>query len=340
MRTFAALLVTLSLTPAAVPTASAASAVSPLLALASPEGTLPQAAPPPPPPGAATPTQQTPSQAPPQKSSRPQQPGAAAAPPPPGAPAARPAARPEPPTTNSLQALRRRGTLRACVALYAPWVMADKEGVLSGFSVDIAEQLAADLEVDLAFVQTSYPELIPSLSSGECDVIPSGLAPTIDRALFVHFSQPTALHDITVVTTKAPDAKWSKTEDLDAAGVTIGAVAGSAELQDAKRIFPKATVQEIATPEELGTALAEGKVNAVIAASPLPALFVKTGGGSLVRFDAPVNTRGEAFAVRRGDLEFLAYLNTWIQAHTYDGWLPAKRTYWFEQMPWLDTGKR
>lgn len=318
MRTIAALLVTLSLTPAAAPTAATPQTPSP--------------------PAAQTPPTTT------QKPSRAQEPAAPAAsgaPSTPGAPsAARPAARPEPSTTNSLQALRRRGTLRACVALYAPWVMADKDGVLSGFSVDIAEQLAADLEVDLAFVQTSYPELIPSLSSGECDVIPSGLAPTIDRALFVHFSQPTALHDITVVTTKAPDAKWSKTEDLDAAGVTIGAVAGSAELQDAKRLFPKATVQEIATPEELGTALAEGKVNAVIAASPLPALFVKTGGGSMVRFDAPVNTRGEAFAVRRGDLEFLAYLNTWIQAHTYDGWLPAKRTYWFEQMPWLDTGKR
>lgn len=249
------------------------------------------------------------------------------------------ATRKEAPATNSFQAVRDRGTLRACVAMYAPWVMTDKDGTLSGFSVDIARQLAADLEVELTFVQTSYPGLVPSLAQGLCDVIPSGLAPTIDRALFVHFSQPTALHDITVVTTKAPGSTWEKTEDLDAPGVTIGAVAGSAELQDAKRLFPKATVREMATPEELGTALAENKVNAVIAASPLPALFMKAGGGKLVRFDAPVNSRGEAFAVRRGDLEFLAYLNTWIQAHTYDGWLPAKRTYWFEQMPWLEKEK-
>jgi polar amino acid transport system substrate-binding protein len=40
--------------------------------------------------------------------------------------------------------------------------------------------------------------------------------------------------------------------------------------------------------------------------------------------------------VRRGDLEFLAYLNTWVYARRHDGWLEARRNQWFDKLEWAD----
>jgi len=43
-----------------------------------------------------------------------------------------------------------------------------------------------------------------------------------------------------------------------------------------------------------------------------------------------------AFAVRRGDMDFVNYLNSWIEARTVNKWLERRRNYWFASMDWAD----
>jgi polar amino acid transport system substrate-binding protein len=43
-----------------------------------------------------------------------------------------------------------------------------------------------------------------------------------------------------------------------------------------------------------------------------------------------------AFAVAKGDADFLAYLNAWIEAREADTWLPATHAFWFETLRWRD----
>ncbi len=54
------------------------------------------------------------------------------------------AAKPEAIPKETLSAIRERGKLRVCVSPYAPWVMIGEDGSLSGFSIDVAKQLAKD----------------------------------------------------------------------------------------------------------------------------------------------------------------------------------------------------
>ena len=80
-------------------------------------------------------------------------------------------------------------------------------------------------------------------------------------------------------------------------------------------------------------------------APPIPALdqepvptFLALAHPDVV--DVPVNrplleTRS-AFAVGKGDPDFLAFLDAWIEAREADTWLPTTHRYWFRTLQWRD----
>jgi polar amino acid transport system substrate-binding protein len=49
---------------------------------------------------------------------------------------------------------------------------------------------------------------------------------------------------------------------------------------------------------------------------------------------APLGTFPAAFAVRRGDMDFVNYLNSWIAARRADKWISTRRKYWFKTTDW------
>lgn len=248
-------------------------------------------------------------------------------------------ARPRPlPPRESLRAIRERGVLRACLAPTSPWAIPAVEGQSpTGFSVEIATQLAEDLGVELQLVPTSAPDLIASLFEGACDIVPGGLAATPDRALFLHFSTPIAEHDVEVV---GPAGSAATLATLDAATVTVGVVEGSAEQRDARRALPRASLKTFESQSALGEALARKEVQAAVVAAPFSDIAAKESDGALAVLATPLARRRESLAVRRGDLEWLAYLNTWVQARVDEGWLATAHTRWFTSLDWLAPAAR
>ena len=57
----------------------------------------------------------------------------------------------------------------------APWVMKDKKGNYIGFEIDVAKQLASDMDVKPVFKEYKWNELIPALVNREIDIIASGI---------------------------------------------------------------------------------------------------------------------------------------------------------------------
>ena len=51
---------------------------------------------------------------------------------------------------------------------------------------------------------------------------------------------------------------------------------------------------------------------------------------------SPVPSNPGAFAVRKGDYDFINFLNNWINQRQHDGWLEERRQYWFGSMAWFD----
>jgi hypothetical protein len=48
----------------------------------------------------------------------------------------------------------------------------------------------------------------------------------------------------------------------------------------------------------------------------------------------PLSTFPAAFAVRRGDMDFVNFLNFWIGSRNAKGWLESRYAYWFKSMDW------
>ena len=240
----------------------------------------------------------------------------------------------DPSLNDTLRSVRKSGVLRACVALSAPWVISDGEQALTGYSVDIANQLADDLNADAQFVLSAIPDMIDRLHRGECDIIAGGFGATPQRALFAHFSTPTMVLDVDVVGKRESMGTWGKEGALAAPGVAIGVIGGTPDADVAMRTYPKAKIEAFDEAEDLTKALADGKVVVAVVASPLTQFLVEKSGQPFAKLDKPVAAQREGLAVRRGDLEFLAYLNTWVQARTDDRWLESHSRKWFRDFDW------
>jgi polar amino acid transport system substrate-binding protein len=238
---------------------------------------------------------------------------------------------------RDLQQVLNTGTLRVGVTLYAPWAARAANGELVGFEVDVAKQLAADMRVKAELRAYDTERLIPALESGEIDLIAAGLTITPARALHVNFSQPYAEGGIGLATQVARTSNVKRLEDLDDDTHTIAAVEGSVAVQLARRLFPRAKLRQLASPDEATRALLAGEVDGYLEDEPVPTFLALDNPGVIdVPLARPLLVSKAGFAVNKGDPDFLTFLNAWIVAREADTWLPTTTSYWFKSLRWRE----
>ena len=242
-----------------------------------------------------------------------------------------------PPPTSTLDVVRRRGTLRVGVSTFVPWAMTSKSGELIGFEIDLAKQLAEDLGVTAEFVPAAYPNLLDDLLADRFDIVVSGMAITPARALVANFSIPVGESYVRLVASREKAAGIRTAAGFDRPEVTIGVRAGAIGEQVAKSAFPKAKIQPFEDVDAALDAILTGKVTAFVAKSPAPELLLAKAGSRLfLPLADPLAKSREAFVVRKGDPDFLSFLDTWIRYHEDTGWLAERHKYWFGGFAWED----
>jgi polar amino acid transport system substrate-binding protein len=240
-------------------------------------------------------------------------------------------------SAGTLQEVLSRGELRVGVALAAPWAMRDDDGNYRGFEIDVAEKLAADMEVSVDFRRYDYGRLILALESGEIDLIAAGLTISPQRALHVNFSRPYAVGGVGIATNLESTANVGRLEELNDPAFTIAVMADTAGELLAERIMPRARLEAYRSETDATDALISGNVDVYLDEEPIPT-FLALEYPNLI--DVPVNdplveTRS-AFAVTKGDADFLAFLNAWIEAREADTWLPTTHYFWFKTLQWQE----
>lgn len=238
---------------------------------------------------------------------------------------------------RSFQEVRNHGTLRVGVALAAPWAMREADGTLTGFEIDVANKLAADMRVRAQIVVYEFDELIPALEGGEIDIVAAGLAIRSERALHVNFSQPYAAGGIALATNSARTSRVQRFEDLDAETYKVAAVESSVAVALARRLLPNASLVTFASTEEASAALVEGSVDAYLEDEPVPTFLALEHEGTIdLPLARPLLQSRSGFAVNKGDADFLAFLNAWIVEREDDTWLPTTQRYWFKSLEWRE----
>lgn len=227
------------------------------------------------------------------------------------------------------------GKLRVGTYLSIPSAMKADDGKLSGADIDIAMRLAKDMGVTLDLVTLDWNQLIPALQRGEIDIIVAGLTVTPERALQVYFSNPYSSSGISIATNIKLTADFASIENLNSPVIAIGAIAGTVSEDAARQIFPKARIKTFSAESQAEDALVKGLLHAFVRAEPIPRFLALRHPKEVdVPITKPLIATREAFAVRKGDNDFVNFLNAWIVARDTDSWLITTRKYWFESLNW------
>ena len=238
-------------------------------------------------------------------------------------------------TVDTLAEIKKRGKLRVGVSTIVPWAMHDKDGNLIGFEIDVAKKIARDLGVEVEFYPDEFRYLIPDLLENRFDVIISNLSISTNRAMQVNFSAPYNSTDLSLIANRKLAGGFQTMADFDKPGVTIGVLDMSLAVDVTSNAFPNAQLKTYVEDGDLFQALLDGKISAAVADSPEPEIISKLYSDQV---DLPATkvlaTFPAAFATRRGDMDFINFLNSWIEARTVNQWLERRRNYWFKTTDW------
>jgi polar amino acid transport system substrate-binding protein len=232
------------------------------------------------------------------------------------------------PSIDTLATLRRRGLMRVGVVPVEPMVMHDGQAGWRGYSVDLARRLADDLGVRLELVPTSWPRVIPDLLERQYDVIITGLWVTAARALVVNFTQPTAVEGVYLVASSSRAARRLRRADYDQIDTTLAVGTATPQEQVARQLFPRARLLPLDDGSEL-LAVRDGRATAALVPTlSAEALIGAAGDGLFLPLAEPLARTSAAMAVRKGDPDWLAFLNTWLELQREQGWLEERARHW------------
>ncbi|MFO7717460.1 MAG: transporter substrate-binding domain-containing protein [Thermodesulfobacteriota bacterium] len=239
---------------------------------------------------------------------------------------------------SGLEKVQKRGTLRVGFATFKPWAMKSKTGEFIGFEIDVARELAADIGVEPEFVPTKWSGIIPALLSGKFDIIIGGMGIRPQRNLKVNFSIPYDATGMSIVAHKEVAPEYQSLEDFNSSSVTVVARVGTTAAQAAKRHLPKAKVRLFDDEAQALQELLNKRAHALVANQPLPEhqaalheerLYLPLQGETFT--EEPIG-----FAIRKGDIDFLNFLNNWVRVKKAEGWLQERHDYWFTTLQWQD----
>lgn len=215
--------------------------------------------------------------------------------------------------TDLLEKIQKNGKLVVGMSAdYAPYEFhyIDENGkdVIGGFDVDISNEIANKIGVDLVIQEMDFDALVSALPAGKVDLVISGMNPTEERAKVVDFSEVyyNSKHGILV---RAEDAdKYQTFADLE--GAKVGVQLGSTQEKIAKTEIPNVNLQQLSNINNLILELKAGKVDAIVMEKPVAEMAVKSNPELAV--GKPIyeeQTGGNAVGIAKNNPQLLAKVN-------------------------------
>ena len=222
---------------------------------------------------------------------------------------------------DTLDDILERGTLRVGMEPgYMPFEMTNKKGEIIGFDVDMAKRIAKAMGVELELVSTAWDGIIPALITKKFDIIMSGMTLTQERNLKISFADPYIVIGQSILVDKKLAGEIKSYKDLNDKKYKVASKLGTTGEQAVKRVIPKATYISFETEQEGVMDLLNGKVDAFVYDLPFNAIaFAEKGQGKVVLLDDPFTYEPLAWAVNRGNADFLNWLNNFLVQVKNDG---------------------
>jgi polar amino acid transport system substrate-binding protein len=236
---------------------------------------------------------------------------------------------------STIEQVLQRGSMRVGMSTFVPWAMKDKTGELIGFEIDVATRLARDTGVEVEFIPTKWAGIIPALLNGKFDVIIGGMGILPKRNLKVNFSIPYDYSGMSIVANKSKASGFDDLRDFNRSNVVITARLGSTAEMAVRKMMPNAALRLFDDESQVIQEVLSGRVHALVASAPLPAFLAVENPQTLyLPLEENFTREPIGFALRKGDVDTLNYLNNWIRVVEAEGWLKERKQYWFGTKEW------
>lgn len=113
-----------------------------------------------------------------------------------------------------LAQIKERGSIIVAMeGAWAPWTYHDEDDNLVGYDVEVAQNIAEKLGVEVEFIEGAWDGLLAGLDAGRYDIMVNGVGVTEERAEKYNFSTPYA-YNKTAVIVRGDYDEISSMEDL------------------------------------------------------------------------------------------------------------------------------
>lgn len=202
-------------------------------------------------------------------------------------------------------------------------------GTLTGFDVDLGEELGKRMGLRIQWQVISFAGLIAALTSGRVDTLITAMTWTQDRADRIAFSTP--YYKTGIAAGYRPNLVIDRPEDL--AGRIVGVQVGTSGERYVRDNHGSA-VKEIRVYNEFPLALQDlvvGRVECVVNTQPV--LRWNIARNSRIRLGvSPVwDARDVGINTRKEDATLMAEINRHLAAMQADGFLASLDAKWFAQ---------
>ena len=197
-----------------------------------------------------------------------------------------------------------------------------------GYDIDVATELAKDLEVNLEFVPTDWKTLVSGITAGKYHMTGSAsISPA--RAKAAGYSESYfSLHTVPLTLEKNSE-RFNDWDDLNQEGVTVAATLGTTQEQQVKDFFPNATKKIIEAPardfQEVLAGRADAHITSNVEAFKLVAKYPEMMVVPVKEGRAPTPI---AMLVPQEDQVWINYLNTWIKLKKERGFFDELAIKW------------
>jgi polar amino acid transport system substrate-binding protein len=237
---------------------------------------------------------------------------------------------------STLERIVQNGELRVGFESgYVPFEMTDKKGNFIGFDMDYGRRLAKSMGVKFVPINTAWDGIIPALMTNKFDIIMGGMTITQERNLKINFVEPYIVVGQSILLNINLKDKVTSYKDLNNPKYIVTSRMGTTGEQAIKKYVPKATYKGFESEAEAGLEVINGKADALIYDLPFCGfLYGSQGQGKTVFLSDPFTYEPLAWAINKGDPDFLNYLNNFLRQSKGDGFYDQLYEKWITGTSW------
>ena len=237
---------------------------------------------------------------------------------------------------STVEKILKRGELRVGFESgYVPFEMTDKTGKFIGFDMDFGRRMAKSMGVKFVPVNTAWDGIIPSLMTDKFDIIMGGMTITQERNLKINFADPYIVVGQSILLNKKHEGKVLSYKDLNDPKFILTSRMGTTGEQAIKKYIPKATYKGFESEAEAGMEVINGKADALVYDLPFCGfLYGSQGKGKTVFLNQPFTFEPLAWAINKGDPDFLNFLNNFLRQSKGDGFYEKIYNKWIIGSEW------